>query len=48
MENEQATCDECGKEFQITPFSPLRENKVGYMVCLDCDEIDKEMEEEEA
>lgn len=36
---EKIFCDECGKEVKPTPFSPLRENTVGHMVCVKCDKL---------
>ncbi len=39
--NEKIICDECGKECEATPFSPLIENNIGQMVCVDCQKNQK-------
>jgi len=31
-------CDCCGKDYEVTPFSPLRENEEGHLVCINCEE----------
>lgn len=36
-QKEKVVCDNCEKEYEITPFSPLIENEKGEMVCLSCE-----------